>query len=105
MTFIERHLIEKINKVLIEKQSILKHSNFYYFDEPIRDKKKVIDRVSRFNPYHKEEILPASWYSLNGSPLREIFMKLKNNDFYVYKGFEDGKSYKTRIKKSANKRV
>ena len=80
MTFIERHLIEKINKELLDKQSILKHTNFYYFEEPIKDKKKIIDRVSRFNPYHKEEILPASWYSLDGSTLREIYLKLKNKN-------------------------
>lgn len=104
-TFIERHLIDKINDQLKQKQAILKHDHFYYFDEPVRNKKKLIDRLNRYNPYFKEEILPSSWYSLDGSTLREIYFKLKNNEFYIYKKMKDGKSYKTRIKKNENKRI
>jgi len=99
MTFIERHLIQKINDQIKQKQSVLKHEHFYWFDEPIKHNKKVIDRINRWNPYYKDEILPSSWYSFSGSVLREIFFKLKNNDFYIYKKLDDGKSYKTRIKK------
>jgi len=101
MTFIERHLIVKINEQLKQKQAILKHDHFYYFDSPIKDGKKhkrVIDRVNRYNPYIKNEILPISWYALDGSSLRELYMKLKYNQFYIYKKLDDGKSYKTRIK-------
>ena len=103
ITFIERHLIERINEQLKQKQAVLKHEHFYWFDEPIKDKRRVIDRVNRYNPYIKDQILPASWYSFDGSTLREIYFKLKSNDFYIYKKLGDGKSYKTRIKKNANK--
>lgn len=105
MTFLEKHLIKQINEQLKYKESVLKHNHFYWFDEPVKSKKKVIDRVNRWNLYFKDEVLPGSWYSLDGSVLREIYFKLKFNDFYIYKKLEDGKSYKTRIKKSANKRI
>lgn len=98
MNFITRHLIEKIGEELKRKQATLKHDHFYYFDEPIKDKKKTIDRVNRWNPFVKDEILPTTWYALEGSSLRELYMKLKYNQFYIYKKLDDGKSYKTRIK-------
>jgi hypothetical protein len=98
MNFITRHLIEKINEQIKQKQSILKHDHFYYFDEPIKDKKKTIDRVNRWNPFHKEQILPTTWYALDGRALHELYCKLKNNQFYIYKKLDDGKRYKTRIK-------
>ena len=104
ITFIDRHLIDKINEQLVQKQATLKHDHFYYFDEPVTDKRRIIDRVNRYNPYIKDQILPASWYSFEGSTLREIYMKLKYNKFYVYKKLKDGKSYKTRIKND-DKRV
>ena len=99
MNFITRHLIEKINEQIRQKQATLKHDHFYYFDEPIKDKKRVIDRVNRWNPFVKNEVLPSSWYSLEGGSLMDAYKKLKNNDFYIYKNLDDGKSYKTRIKK------
>jgi hypothetical protein len=98
MNFITKHLIDKIGEQLRLKQATLKHENFYYFDEPIKDGKRVIDRVNRSYPFIKEEILPITWYALNGTSLMEVYMKLKHNKFYVYKKLEDGKSYKTRIK-------
>lgn len=98
MNFITRHLIDKIGEQLRLKQATLKHEHFYYFDEPIKDGKRIIDRVNRSYPFVKEEILPITWYALDGSSLREIYMKLKYNQFYTYKKLEDGKSYKTRIK-------
>ena len=33
----------------------------------------------------KEEILPSTWYSLDGKVLIEILDKIKNNKFYIYK--------------------
>jgi hypothetical protein len=99
MNFISKHLIEKIYEEIKRKQAVLKHEHFYYFDEPIIDSKRRIDRINRWNPYVKNEVLPISWYSLDGGSLMEAYMKLKNNDFYIYKSLDDGKSYKTRIKK------
>jgi len=100
MNFILKHLIEKIYEEIKKKQAILKHDHFYYFDEPIKDGKRQIDRVNRWNPYIKNEVLPTSWYSLKGGSLVDAYKKLKNNDFYIYKNLDDGKSYKTRIKKN-----
>ena len=101
MNFITRHLIDKIEEELKKKQAVLKHDHFYYFDEPIKDGKKhirYIDRINRSYPFVKDEILPITWYALDGSSLRELYMKLKYNQFYIYKKLDDGKSYKTRIK-------
>ncbi len=98
MNFITRHLIERINEQIRQKQATLKHDHFYYFDEPIKDKKKVIDRVNRWNPFYKNEILPSTWYAMDGKALHELYSKLKNNEFYIYKNL-DGKSHKMRIKK------
>jgi hypothetical protein len=97
MNFIKIHLIERIQEQIKQKQATLKHDHFYYFDEPIKDKKKIIDRFNRWNPYHEDEILPYTWYSMDGKSLHELYCKLKYNQFYIYKKL-DGKSYKTRIK-------
>lgn len=105
MTFIERHLINKISDQIKEKQAVLKHQHFYFFDKPVKNKNKLIDRIDRVSPYCKDEILPSSWYWLDGSSLMEIFFKLKNNEFYIYKKLEDGKTYKTRVKKNEIKRI
>ncbi len=104
MNFIKTHLIKKIEEQVKVKQSVLKHDHFYYFDKPILDGKRFIDRVNRFNPYQKNEVLPLSYYSLNGMTLISIFKQLKDNNFFIYKNIE-GKSYKTRIKKGENKRI
>ncbi len=103
MNFIKTHLIAKIEEQVKHKQAVLKHNHFYYFDKPIIEDKKIFDRINRFNPYRKNEILPSSYYSLKGATLVEIFKQLKSNDFFIYKNI-DGKSYKTRIKKDADKR-
>lgn len=97
INFISIHLVHKIEELVKKKQAELKHEGFYYFDEPIKDGKKFINRVNRFAPYHKEQILPASWYSLDGSALLDMFLKLKSNQFYVYNRIDD-KDYKVRLK-------
>ena len=51
MNFISKHLIEKIYEEIKKKQAILKHEHFYYFDEPIQDKKRQIDRVNSRNKF------------------------------------------------------
>ena len=99
MNFLSVHLVHKIEETVKKKQSVLKHEGFYYFDEPIKDGKKVINRINRWCPYIKEQVLPASWYSLSGKTLAQIFKKLKNNEFYIYKEI-DGKDCKVRLKKN-----
>lgn len=101
--FITRHIISKIESEIKKKQAILKHESFYYFDTPINNGKKSINRFNRWNPYMKEEILPSSWYSLDGKVLIEILDKIKNNKFYIYKNI-NGKDCKTRIRNEQIKR-
>lgn len=97
ITFISRHLVNNIESQIKEKMKILNHSNFLYFDESIKDSKKIINRVNLFSPFGKEEIVATSWYLLDPKTLVEIYNKLKNNKFYIYKTI-DGKSHKVRIK-------
>ena len=98
MNFIKQHIITKIDSEIKKKQSILKHDGFYYFDHPIVDGfKKKINRFNRWNPYRKEDILPSTWYALEGKALMEILQRIKNNEFYIYKKIE-GRDCKTRVK-------
>jgi hypothetical protein len=97
-TFIRQHLIEKVYDQIKEKQSILKHDHFFYFDKPIKNGKTLLDRVNRWNPFMKDDILPRTFYGIDGVSLIEVFKKLKSNDFYIYKNIS-GKSHKVRIKK------
>ena len=83
--FITQHLITSVTKTIKEKQTILKHNGFFYFDESIPDGKKEINRVNESSPYPKEEVLPLSWYFIRPSSLAKIYMKLKFNQFYIYK--------------------
>ncbi len=104
MDFIKRHLIEKIKNEVELKRQITKECNFYYFDEPIKDKVAMVNRVSRFTAFGKEEIVGLSWYSLSGQTLLKIYDKIKNNDFFYYT-LVDGKSYKARLKKNNVKTI
>lgn len=97
--FITCHVIQKIEQEIEAKRKVTKSTNFYYFNEPIKDGSRSINRVSRWNPFEKEEICGLSWYALSGSTLVQIYDKLKNNDFFFYKMIE-GKSYKARLKKN-----
>ena len=98
MDFIRTHLITKIKDQIKEKQKILKHDSFLFFDKPIDDGKKIINRTMLMNPYPKEELLPVSWYNVKGTTLLDMYSQLKDNSFYIYKLYE-GKSHKMRIKK------
>ena len=97
MNFITTRVIAKIKEEIKDKQKILKHDGFFFFDKPINDGKKVIDRTNLFTPYPKEEIIPISWYNVKGTSLLEMYSQLKDNSFYIYK-ILDGKSHKMRIK-------
>ena len=97
--FIKDHIIKKIEQEIENKGKITKQIRFYYFDDPVKDGSNLVNRVSRFNPFNKEEILPIQgWYALSGSGLIRIYDRLKNNKFHFFKMI-DGKSYKTRLKK------
>ena len=104
INFIARHLVDKITEQLVEKQGILKHDGLYYFNDPIINGKEIINRVSRFYPYKLNAPTPISWFTLNGEVLVQVFKKLKNNEFFVYKKIE-GKDCKVRIKKNVKQNI
>ena len=87
--FIRQHIIEKVYEKIKEKQNVLKHNHFFYFDTPIKNGKGLLDRVNRWNSFMKDDI--------DGVALIEILKKLKSNEFYIYKNIS-GKSHKVRIK-------
>lgn len=97
--FITTQVIKLIEGEIEGKRKITKESKFYYFNTPIVDDNRLINRVSQFNPFEKEEIVPVGWYGLSGCTLIEIYDRLKNNEFFFYKKIE-GKSYKARLKKN-----
>lgn len=103
--FISRHLIQKIEEEIEQKRKVTNtlspSTNFYYFNESIKDGRREINRVSRWNPFEKEEICGLSWYVLSGTALLKVYDKLKNNDFFFYKMIE-GRSYKARLKKNVD---
>lgn len=97
MNFLRTHLISKIESLVITKQRTLKSDGFFYFDEDIKDPRVIINRINRWNVFPKEQILPVSWYMLEGQTLIKIFDMIKKNQFYAYKQI-DKKDYKIRIK-------
>lgn len=97
--FITKHLVKKIQNEIDDKMKVTKACNFYYFNEPIKDGNRLINRVSRFNAFEKEAIIGIGWHGLSGQSLIEIYDKVKNNDFFFYK-LVDGRSYKARLKKN-----
>jgi len=96
--FITEHVIKLITNAIENKMKFVETS-FLYFNDPIVNGNKHINRVSQFNPFEKEEILPVGWYALEGNILLGIYDKLKSNEFFFYKRIE-GKSYKARLKKN-----
>ena len=97
--FITRHLISKIEDMIVRKQHSLKCDGFFYFDEVINDSRMKIDRINRWNVFQKEEILPVSWYMLDSKTLIKIFHMIKHNKFYGYVHM-DKKDFKVRLKAS-----
>lgn len=101
MSFIKIHIISKIFTMIKNRAETLKYDGFFYFNEPILFDGKEIDRVGSYNifAFETEQIMPISFYTLNGQVLIQIFKKLKSNDFHIWKTMEDGKDYKIRLKK------
>lgn len=97
MNFITKHIIAKIEDLVIRKQRSLKCDGFFYFDDLVKDTRIVINRINRWNVFAKEEILPISWHMLDSRTLITIFHRLKNNQFFGYRRI-DGKDFKVRIK-------
>lgn len=105
MDFVRLHIIRKIKEELNHKLKVLDYDGFFYFDTPITDGKKMINRIyspssyslQEINIYHKEEILPVSISKTSGLTLLDIYSEIKENRVYIYKMIK-GKSHKMRIK-------
>lgn len=107
MSFIKKHLLEKIKKYVNGKQDSVNFSGFFYFDNPIIDiktgnRKIIINRVNRDSIYEKEEIIPLIKNQLNGSTLVDIFFRVKNDEFFFYKKV-NGKDHRVRFKNGTKK--
>ena len=81
--FISQHLLNKIVSKSIDKYHLLNIKGFIFFDKPIKDGKYTIDRITKYSPYSKNEILPISWYMLESKTLLKIYEKLKENKIYI----------------------
>jgi hypothetical protein len=81
--FIKTHLLNKISTISIRKYYQFNVKGFIFFDEPIIDGKYTIDRVNKFSPYPKDEIIPISWYMLKSETLLKIYEKLKDDKIYI----------------------
>ena len=99
--FITRHIIDSIEELIDDKKAILNQKQgFFYLDEPIKtriNRNVTINRVDKY-VYAEDEILPISWYILNGSDLLKIYRALKDNRFFINRE-KDGVIYKSRLKK------
>lgn len=73
-------------------------NGFLHFDTNIGH----LDRLGKGFLYKHEEILPIDWRLVKSGELFEIYDLLKQKKFYFYKDVE-GKLYKTRLKRNANK--
>lgn len=80
MNFIKNHLIRKIEDQIEKKHFIIGSHVFIYFNTPLNDELfGSIDRVNRWAPFVKDEILPYRWSLLKGKTLLNIFLDFKNN--------------------------
>lgn len=85
--FIDVHLIKKIQNQItqIQKDHGTKYEGFYFFDDPIIDKGRVVNRCNRWSPYVEDQVIPSSWFTISGENLIKIYNQLKNYEFYIYK--------------------
>jgi len=97
INFISRHLINKIEELVLQKQKILKHTGFIYLEQPTIQNNRQINRISPRNCYFQNEILPESYFFIDGKSLLSIYNNLKSNKIFIYKEI-NGQFYKTRIK-------
>lgn len=99
MNFITRHLINKIGELVIKKQRSLKYNGFLFLDKTIKFNNKTINRITKDSFYIQDEIIPQSFYFLDGSKLFFIFKSLKRNNFYAFRDIKD-QPCAVRLKKS-----
>lgn len=83
INFIQSHLVTRIRSSV---ELIFKNENYHGFlwlDNPIYDKKHVINRLGPTNPFQVDEILPLSWYALEPKNLLKIYNMILDNKVYL----------------------
>jgi hypothetical protein len=95
MNFIKAYLVGRI-KTIYKKNESLGDSRFLYFNKPIEliDGRKV-NRINAWYPFCEEELVHSGWHELSGNILKEIYICMRDGNFYGYKTIE-GKKYKLR---------
>ena len=100
MNFIKAHLVGNIKRFFKEFDDTMKiegGSKFIYFDQPIKTKKRIINRINSWFPFAEDEVVNSGWHELTGLEIKEIYDKLKSNKIYIIKNI-DKKFYKIRKK-------
>ena len=97
MSFIKRHLIKKIIEIVDIKQDYLNYTGMFYFDNKIKYKEDDINRMNKYSIYTNSLYKVYGYHQVSGPQLVDIYLQLKNNEFFVYKKIE-GKDHKIRIK-------
>jgi hypothetical protein len=98
MNFIKSKIIKKLIKEIKKRQKSYSHTNFFYFNEPIKRGDSIIDRINDWSVYEYEEILPRKFSILSGDLLLEILKRILNEEYYIFKVVND-KKYKIKMKK------
>jgi hypothetical protein len=98
MSFIRSHLLKKIDKEVNNKQDSINLNSFFYFDKSVNNNEEIIDRIDRYSIYGKEKERPLLKSRVSGKALLDIFLRIKNNDFFFYKKV-NGKYHRIRFKK------
>ena len=91
MNFIKAHLVGSIKRFFKEFDDTMKidgGSKFIYFDQPIKTKKKFINRISAWFPFADNEAVNSGWHDLTGGEIKEIYDKLKSNKIYIIKNID-----------------
>lgn len=118
--FISRHLVKKIEEEIDSKSKRLGIVNNvvetpFYLDELVKNYSSLrgvsttlnINRVRLYKYqssyrsaqfFYENGTTPYSFHMLKGAQLKDIFFKLRDNKFFIYKKIE-GKNLKVRLKK------
>ena len=90
MNFIKAHLVGCIKRFFKEFDDTMKiegGSKFIYFDQPIKTKKRIINRINSWFPFAEDEVVNSGWHDLTGGEIKEIYDKLKSNIETVLQNF------------------
>lgn len=110
--FINQHIINKIKNQLNIIDVEFGYSGFCWFDEPVihvnyRSMTKIINRIiiphKDIYLYSQGDYTPIKCESVRGDTLLEIYNKLNNFEFFIYRS-HNGICVKSKIKKEYEKR-